>query len=311
MAFTRRQVLQGIGAGAVILGGGVSYLDNEDMPPASLIPGKTLCDLHAHLPNYESPEETIAFLQTPGLVGLAHYTGTSRNLTYEQAIRLLQDNQVLYQELSSGNLLATGQGMVARTQEIVAGDFHVLAVGWEKEGYFPDEKGKSISSLEVTVKRIHDRGGRAILNHPAVRSAGWKYRPSEAEEFPEIRQGYALVDEVEVHNAQCIDLVPVVGWMKEANRLALRWLNDHNREHPERAMEGWAASDAGRKFDQAKITGNYVDTALLQELGIAGLITAIDERKSDRFTNPQTGPYVSRGSWIQGRVIQQLVGGRF
>ncbi len=83
---SRRRFLKrfSIGTGVVAVSSAF-YLFNQRMVPGEVIPGKVLCDLHAHPDRDFHVDELIERLSAPGLVGLAMknwYGGAKDILTY-------------------------------------------------------------------------------------------------------------------------------------------------------------------------------------------------------------------------------------
>ncbi|MBW2976082.1 hypothetical protein KY347_01400 [Candidatus Woesearchaeota archaeon] len=197
-----------------------AILNDEDMKPAPVFEGKVLCDLHAHPSNEVSNkidlEAVIRMLGSPGLIGLAAKEKNWNILTYEEAKNLVEDDPS-FKEITPGNLAAFRDGYFARVQEIMSVGIHdILAIGWDGD-YFHS----SYDNIEDVVEAIHERNGLAILCHPfSIRDGSFIRLPSK-EERVLIQKACTIVDEVEVHNAQNIDLVPVFASMKEANKIAL------------------------------------------------------------------------------------------
>ena len=272
--------------------GGNYYLETETMNPAPQKEGKILCDLHAHPTLKANLEDIVNALQSPGMVGLT-VKDIDRSgkdiLRYEQALDLLPSKS--FQEIDKGKLAKCGQGYFARTQEIQAGLHHVLALGWESAQYFPN-----FNTLKEAVKEIHAHKGIAILNHPFALAVDHNIRlPKSREEEELIQTAYGSVDEIEVHNAYCIDLIPKVLAMKDANRRAeeLRL-----REFP--TFIGTAGSDCHRRWNQVKITGIYLDKSRIEQKGMEGVKEAIIQGNFTRWGDAEAGPYVSRGGFLLG-----------
>lgn len=234
-------------AGAAVAGATASYffLNNEPMAPAPQKDGKVLCDIHAHPTHKESLEEITSRLATPGMVGL-----TVKNidksgediLTYEIAAERLGKQCT---ELDPGRLAKIGKGYFCRTQELLVGLHHVLAIGWQGD-YFPN-----YNTIEDAVTAIHNQQGIAILTHPfALASGSGMALPQTHQEQELIRRAYRSVDEVEVHNAFCIDLFPKILAMRQANEQAelLREI-----EFPQ--FKGTYGGDCHRQWNQIKLGG--------------------------------------------------------
>ena len=259
------------------------------MKPAPQKQGKVLCDLHAHPTHKANLDEIMEALQSPGLVGLTvkDIDKSGRDiLRYEQALDLLSPGS--FHEIDSGNLARCGKSYFARTQEIQVGKHHVLALGWQGD-YF-----SNYETIEEAVHEIHGRKGIAVLNHPFALVDKQTIRlPNSEEEQQLIRKAYRHVDEVEVYNAHCLDVVPGLLTMGTANDFA-----DTLRRHEFSRFKGTAGSDCHRRWEQVKTVGIYVDQDRI-ESGISGLKAAICQGHFERYGDyPRT--YISRWSWIRG-----------
>ena len=259
------------------------------MKPAPQQQEKVLCDLHAHPTHKADLEEILQQLRSPRLVGLTvkDIDKSGRDiLRYEQALDLLPSGS--FSEIDKGNLARCGDGYFARTQEIQVGKHHVLALGWQGD-YF-----SNYDTIEEAVGEIHGRKGIALLNHPFALVDNQTIRlPNSEEEQQLIRKAYRRVDEVEVYNAHCLDVVPVLLAMGTANDFAetLR-----QKEFPR--FKGTAGSDCHRRWEQVKTVGIYVAQDWV-ESGIGRLKTAICQGHFERYGDyPQA--YISRWSWIRG-----------
>jgi len=94
-----------------------------------------------------------------------------------------------------------------------------------------------------------------------------------------------MVDEIEVFNAQNINLLPVVAWMKNANGKAKALAARHG-------FRGTAASDAHRLLSQVKISGIYLPFENLCMDAIKHYIKAGSFERHEQ--------YVSRRSFLKG-----------
>lgn len=296
MKLTRRQLLA-LGGTVILSGSGYCYLDNEKMESAPTKEGKVLCDLHTHPPNYKSLEETLEALSSPGLVGLSHVITTKRNLIYEEAIKLCSGHSE-FKELVPGKLAKIKEGYFLRTQELEGGIHDILAIGCEGD-YLPDFKDG-----RKAVEEIHKKGGIAILCHPYVVSGGLMFRLANSKEEEKIKEICEIVDEVEVHNAQTINLIPAIAWMKKANRKANQVIENYSH------LKGVANSDAHRRLEQLKICGNYINRELIENEGVGGLTSAIKSSNFERYGDSEAGPYVSRWNWFVGMIYEQKFGGK-
>lgn len=283
-------VWSSLGMGASLVGGLV-YVRDENMEQAAEINGKVLCDFHAH-PTHRADLDTIMNgLSSPGLVGLAvkdiDQSGKDI-LRYEQALDILPSGS--FTEIDKGRLSRCGKGYFARTQEIQVGIHHVLALGWEGTDYF-----SNYETMKEAVDIIHSRKGIAILNHPFALVVGAQVRlPNSEEEEKLIQKAYGFVDEVEVHNGYCIDLIPGLLAMKDANRKAeaLR-----QTEFPK--FTGTASSDCHRRWEQIKMMGIYIPQVQIEN-GMDGIKNAIVKGDFTRLGDSEAGPYISRSSFLQG-----------
>ncbi len=259
----------------------------EIMNPAPVKPGKLLADFHTHPSNRKSLEDTLKLLSSPGLCGLAHKTDTNRILTYEQAIEIVSPSSV-FREITPGQMAGMGGGYFLRAQEVLAAGHHLLTFGWEGD-YFPN-----YNDAFQAVQDIHDRNGIVILTHPYVLFKGLSIAFPNAEEEKRIHELCTIVEEIEVHNAYCIDLLPFGPSLcvKKANRLAQELI----AEFPQH--KGMAGSDCHGDPAQVKICGNYVNSAATQ--GIEELKQAVKTGSFERYGNFENGPYVSRWSWLKG-----------
>ncbi len=284
----RKLVVLGLGAATGASLG--RYLNNTDMKQAPIHEGMVLCDLHAHPTHKVHLDTLVEALSSPGMVGLTvkNIDESGKDiLRYEQALDVLPAGS--FTELDKGRLAKCGKGYFARTQEIRVGKHHLLVVGW-RGGYFPN-----FENIDDAVKKIHEQDGIAILNHPFALVLGQNVRLPESDaERDEIRDAYGCVDEVETFNAYCIDLIPLIVAMKQANRDAE---NLRREEFPH--FRGTAGSDCHRRWAQVKIAGIYIGTRAV-ESGMDGIKGAITNGEFERLGDSETGPYVSRGSFILG-----------
>lgn len=113
------------------------------------------------------------------------------------------------------------------------------------------------------------------------------------EEREKIKHGYALVDEVEIHNAFCINFFPVIAWANKANQMAEELITGYDHH-------GMAGSDCHRDLRQVKIVGNYLDRKIIESGGMEGITGMIKAGNFERHGTYASGPYVSRWSWMKG-----------
>ena len=284
-----------LGLGALAVGTGSYFiLNDQPMKPAPQREGKVLCDFHAHPSKKNKLDDIVDMLGSPGLVGLAaKYLDKSGEdiLLYEEAVDIKRiKTDPTFVEITSGKLAKYKHGYFARTQEVKADVFHLLAIGCEKD-YLQHH---DYVSIEEAVKDIHTRQGIAIFNHPFfVSRGGLLVQFANEEEKEKIKQGYEIVDEVEIHNAFCINLVPFVAWANKANKLAEELINGYKHH-------GMAGSDCHRELPQVKIVGNYINQKAIENQGMEGITEAIKAGQFERYGTYAFGPYVSRWSWMKG-----------
>jgi len=284
-----------LGAGALTVGAGsYLYLKDQPMRPAPPREGKVLCDFHAHPSKKNKLEDIVRMLGSPGLVGLAaKYIDKSGEdiLVYEEAVDIVRiKTDPTFAEITPGKLAKYKHGYFARTQEVKAEVFHLLAMGWEGEYLQHNDYG----SIDEAVQEIHSRRGIAIFNHPFfVARGGLLVQFANAEEKGKIKQGYGLVDEVEIHNAFCINLIPFLAWANKANKSAEELINGYKHH-------GMAGSDCHRELRQVKIVGNYLSEECIKEQGMTGITETIKAGQFERYGTYAFGPYVSRWSWMKG-----------
>lgn len=254
-------------------------------------PEKVLCDLHAHPSAAGSLEEKINLLGSVGLVGLAAWHNSKSILTYEQAAETVHKDPS-FREITAGQLAQFREGYFARTQEIPVGQFHLLAVGW-KGNYFRQSDINNYDIIEDAVNDIHRRGGIVILNHPFVAMGGLLYRSANTREEKIIKKTAEVVDEIEVHNASCINLVPYLMDFRKANTKAVSLAENYR-------FQGTAASDCHGDYAQAKVCGVYIDEKTIVEKGMEGIKESICKGDFQRYGDADQGPYLSRGNWLKG-----------
>ena len=188
--------------------------------------------------------------------------------------------------IKSSNGKNSSRGYFTRTQEINGGVFHILAVGWDGEGYF-----ENYANPWKAIAEIRNRNGAVILNHPFVTSDvnSWKkYRFIHASEKEVLYELLGAVDEAEVFNAQCINpfgglLVPN---MKRANEMAERLVEEYA------SLKGTVSSD-GRLPEQVKSCGIYLEE---KDFCLEKLKTDLRE---GNFEN-DFRHYASRWSFLKG-----------
>jgi len=243
--------------------------------------GKIIADLHSH-PSEENNLDGIINLLSWGLTGLAATNDESCILTYEDVLGLPTSKEIdkgLFAKFSFGG----EKGYFVKTQEVMS-NHHILAIGCKK--YLPDYK-----DARKTVEEIHKQDGLAILNHPSVVSYSiWpiKYRLINENEEKRVKELCEMVDEIEVFNAQNINLIPVFAWMRKANKKAKELASEYN-------FKGIAASDAHLILEQVKTSGIYISE---DNLSIDSLKDHIKNKNFDRFEQ-----YVSHLSFLRGHFL--------
>lgn len=260
------------------------------MQPAPVKEGKILLDPHTHPGNYFKLEKIRRMLASPGIVGLSHINGETRILFYEKAVTLPGVKEIDKGMLAEINFEGK-KGYFLRTQEVIAGFAHILALGFEGD-YFPN-----YDDPRKAVEEIHRRNALAILNHPYVtpnlKARIIKYRfINDNDEKRIVFELSQMVDEVEAFNAQNINPLGglIVPNMKKAN------------EQAEEIVIGggfkWvAASDAHFRLEQVKICGIYLD---LEDLCMEKIREDIKKGNFERYGDAKEGPYVNRRSFFRG-----------
>ena len=274
------------GAGALALGvGSYNFFNNEEMPKAPIISGKSLCDSHAHLANDQGFYETLEVLSSPGIIGLTQWYGRKDILTYEIVKDIFRKH---IHEINKDRFAQIGNGYIMKTQEIACDFHHFLAIGCE-EPYINDKKNSKVEDL---IKAIHDRGGIAILNHPYIT---WEdslrhYRFINDDEEKRVIEISNLVDEIEMFNAFSIN--PTLGLyvenMKEANVKTEELVKSSK-------FKGTVSSDTHKRLEQAKLCGIYIDDKNLTLDKVQKSITSGD------FDNDYRS-YISRWSFVRSIV---------
>jgi hypothetical protein len=278
MKLSRRQfIIGGIGAGLGVSCAG--YLHDESMQRAPYREGKILCDLHAH-PGRDL-EDTARALASHGLVGVA-YRPCEKILTYEDAQSKFGGEEVF------PGLMRFKEGYYMRTQEITSSKHHILAIGWE---------GDYIEGSEdpfENVRKIHDRGGIAVLCHPYVLSGGtFKFHIANEAERDTIDKLCEEIDLIETHNAIMINLWPIAN-MNKGNKLAAELAKRTE-------LPAISSSDTHYVAEQLKVCGIYVDDEYLTSMD--KFKEVLVKGKFDRFGSWDKGPYLSRWSFFKGFLL--------
>ncbi len=209
------------------------------------IKGKILVDLHCHPSKNHSVDEIVKKL-SEGITGLIP-SSYEDFLSYEDVLNLPGAKELekgLFAEVYYGGK----KGYVLPCQEINTG-FHVQAVGCKK--MLP-----KVNDAREAIEIIHKEGGIAVLNHPYVVPTDRRiirYRLVNDAELKAVEDLCAMVDEIEAFNAQNINLLPSVAWMKIANQQATALATKHN-------FHGIASSDAHRLISQVRTAGIWVSS---------------------------------------------------
>ncbi|AJF63152.1 MAG: hypothetical protein QT11_C0001G1028 [archaeon GW2011_AR20] len=279
MKMNRRSLL--IRASQVMLLGGTAaslagkfYFDNEN--PERLKPrdNKTPADLHVHLPRNVDLGNLILNLSQPGLIGLATYNNKNMLLSYH-------DIKGALKEIDPGILgvivYDNDAGYVLNVQEINA-EHHISALGCKEK--------ITAKNAKEAIKEIKKQNGLAILNHPYIVPGGWtRYRLINKEEEKIINELAREVDEIEVFNGQCINAIPSILDMREANEKAQKFARKNG-------FKGIATSDTHMRLEQVLTSGIYING---EDLTFKKLKEYIIEKKFE-----SVGNYVSRGSFVKG-----------
>ena len=288
MKISRREALIGLGVIGIVGFGTYSkvYLHNGQLKRLKPKNGKIPADLHVHLNKDCDPIKVREVLSQPGLVGLTRYHVPNNLLSYQEIKNYPEFEEIKGEEGILGKLTYNGSsGYVLNCQEITNFKHHISALGCKDT--------ITASSLEDVVKEIHEQGGIAILNHPYVVPSGkwwppWeaKYRPINEEEKRINEILVELVDEVEVFNGQCINLLPGIINMNPANEMAKKFAEDHG-------FKGIATSDAhGREYGQILTSGIYIPD---QDLTFKRLKQYIKNQEFEAVGN-----YIPGNSFIRG-----------
>lgn len=281
VAFNRRQFLAGaLGTAALLAIGSYPYLDDKKMEKPKKKDGLIIADLHAH-PGRNHPQEELTSMLSWGLTGLTASNYGKIILSYHEAINLQGAKEIdkgLFAEFNHNGK----KGYFANIQEVMS-DFHILAIGCKET--LPD-----YADARKTVEEIHKQDGIAILNHPLViPEDSWKrYRLLDENGKKKLKELCTMVDEIEVFNAQCINLIPVIAWMHWANEDAKKLATAYG-------FKGTAASDTHVRLEQVKVSGIYVPE---KHLSIEALKHHIKTKNFERLEH-----YVSRLSFLEGMGI--------
>ncbi len=283
----RRKFMAALGVGALCALGVERCLNNETMRKAPVREGKIIADLHAH-PSNEKRERTLEAICSPGILGMGHYYYSKLILDYEGAVRRYSNLAV---EIDRGKFAriksGVGDSYIVRAQEIFCGQHHLLALGIEGS-YIPD----GLDARKV-VEMIHKQKGLAILNHPCLMpyDSYPRYRIVTAKQEVKVRELCSMVDEIEVFNANCINLSYGIMFpnFRPANSMAEQLARKYN-------FKGIVGSDAHFRPEQLKLCGIYVGKDHM----------CLDKLKQDIVTGNFDNSYrryVSRYSFLTGFIF--------
>jgi hypothetical protein len=138
-----------------------------------------------------------------------------------------------------------------------------------------------------TVEEIHKLGGKAIVAHPWLKSNGKRFRFINEQEKMKIKELYDMADEVEGFNAQIINFIPVIAWVKEANYEAQKYAFLYGKM-------GISVSDAHFLYEQVKISGIYVPE---ENFEISALFHYLDNGDFCKYRQ-----HVGWRSFLQSRI---------
>ncbi|MBW2987994.1 hypothetical protein DRJ48_01925 [Candidatus Woesearchaeota archaeon] len=179
--------------------------------------GLLVTDLHNH-PDKAVSIDYLVEICTHGIIGFSHHPVHARVMGFEEAISALCDTieqnkrkDLCIEVLEPGLARITHDstsgervGYAVNTQEVIAGMYHILAVGC------PEILPKYTNPLEA-VEAIHSYGGLAILNHPfwiskhywfGELNGPWSIENADGATVRAFEQLCEKVDAIEVFNAQ-------------------------------------------------------------------------------------------------------------
>lgn len=236
-------------------------------------PNRVLADLHTH-PVTRDLDKLLESLSW-GITGLAVANCNPYVVSYDDVVNLPNVEEIdtgLFAKVSYNGHV----GYIVRTQEVMS-NYHIDALGCrERIEDYPDAR--------KVVQEIRRQEGVAILNHPYLkvhRSGQFMY--ADTEETEDFRELCEMVDEIEVHNGQCI------WWLRGANEAAKKLVGRYSR------FKGVAASDAHSLLSQMKTSGIYIPE---EGLSFDALVNHI---RSGNFERREQ--YISLPSFVIGHVI--------
>jgi hypothetical protein len=278
MKVSRRQFLcaAGFGAGALM---GLGAGEHVMMERAPRVYRKVIADLHAHPAMPSSIDETRDML-SHGLVGLAGSNSNGYVMRYEQALGVPGSIE-LETGLLGSHIYEGTRGYFMRAQEVLS-DHHILAIGLNEN--IPD-----YADARRSVHEIQDRGGLAVLVHPFIISKDDPiFRYGLVDDESKVRELADMVDAIESFNGQCINAIPIKGWLKKANRMAVELCRDSGKE-------GIASSDTHKLSEQVFTSGIYLDE---DDISVERIM---DDIRHGRFVRYQQ--YVSHLSFVRGHFL--------
>jgi len=229
--------------------------------------GQILADLHTH-PGLKQNLDFLVERLTWGITGISQDNDWTTIWNYQDLIEALKTKDgVKVKEINRGLFAEVynkkQRGYIVKTQEVCANNSHdILAIGCREN--FPNKEDS-----RKTVEEIHKKNGLAILNHPY---AIGRRIANESEEL-RIKKLYQIVDEAETFNAQCIDLIPPLICMKEANKKAKELASQYKN------IEGIASSDAHYNISPIGTSGIYIPN---QDLSIEAIMHYIKSKNFER-----------------------------
>lgn len=266
-----------IGAGTFLTKAGLNL---NTMEQYAAIDGSLLADFHAHHKKSTSLEDKLETF-SQGINGITSFFDDDIFHDYKD-LESLPGVKVINQGLFAEVTYEGRKGYIIRTQEI-QGDYpklHILSIGVR-------ERIKDNQDPRSIVEQIHDKDGIAVLNHPYVVPSDdmFKYRLLSKGEEKVMLEVLEMVDEVEVHNGQCIDLFLGFSYgvfgrvnMKIANRKAVDLLD--YVQCVSQGIVGTASSDA-KHISQVRSAGILIPKRYVSLEGIKYCIRNKDFARKD------------------------------
>ncbi len=217
-----------------------------------------IVDLHTHISKKTNPL-ILAEKLSEGITGLATINEVKGILSYDDALKLRKLKEIKVTEIKKGIIarITYGKrtGYFIKAQEILA-DNHVLALGCKET--IPTLK----NPLEV-IKKIREKRGFAILNHPFIKSSKLKikkYSTLNMKQKERLKELFKEADAVEVFNAQCINLLPDFLTFRFMPLLLCAKKANEKAEILAKKLDvpGIASSDAHKRVNQVHVSGVLV-----------------------------------------------------